>query len=375
VAERPDHYKILGVGKNASEEEIKKAYRKLARRYHPDRNPGDKAAEERFKEISQAHDVLSDAEKRKAYDRGGVLGGFGMPGGFDSSSFGGVGDILSDLFGRAGAGAGRGPGQGGVRGGPQRQARGRDLETEVSLSFDQAVNGAQVPLAVPTSQPCPTCNGSGAKPGTVPKVCPVCNGRGLESQSQGIFSMSQPCSNCHGSGTVIEDPCPTCNGTGAQRSVRRMRVNVPAGVRDGSRIRLAGKGEPGLRGAEPGDLYVITRVSESPVFKRAGDNLEVEVPLTIPEAIQGAVIEVPTLNGSKRLRVPAGTKHGTVQRLRGEGPQRLGGKGHGDLHYRFVIEVPASLSKEQSDAVDKLSEVMNGNPRARLFAASGQEAK
>jgi molecular chaperone DnaJ len=377
MADRPDYYKVLGVGKNASEAEIKKSYRKLARQYHPDRNPGDKAAEERFKEISQAHDVLSDAEKRKAYDRGGALGGFGMPGGFGAGgfdSFGGVGDILSDLFGRAGTGAGRGPGQGGVRGGPQRQARGRDLETEVSLGFEQAVNGAQVPLAVPTSQPCPTCNGSGAKPGTVPKVCPVCNGRGLESQSQGIFSMSQPCSNCHGSGTVIEDPCPTCNGTGAQRSVRRMRVNVPAGVRDGSRIRLAGKGEPGLRGAEPGDLYVITRVTESPVFKRAGDNLEVEVPLTIPEAIQGAVIEVPTLNGSKRLRVPSGTKHGTVQRLRGEGPQRLGGKGHGDLHYRFVIDVPASLSKEQSDAVDKLSEVMNGNPRARLFAASGQEA-
>ena len=176
---------------------------------------------------------------------------------------------------------------------------------------------------MPTSQPCPTCHGSGAKPGTVPRVCPVCNGRGLESQSQGIFSMSQPCSNCHGSGTVIEDPCTTCNGTGAQRSVRRMRVNIPAGVKDGSRIRLAGKGEPGLRGAEPGDLYVITRVAESPVFKRNGDNLEVEVPLTIPEAMQGAVIEVPTLNGSKRLRVPAGTKHGTVQRLRGEGPQRL----------------------------------------------------
>jgi molecular chaperone DnaJ len=369
VADRPDYYKVLGVGKNASEEEIKKAYRKLARQYHPDRNPGDKAAEERFKEVSQANDILSDAEKRKAYDRGGTLGGFGMPGGFDP---GGFGDILSDLFGRTGGAAGRS--QGGVRGGPQRQARGRDLETEVSLSFDQGVNGAQVPLAVPTSQPCPTCNGSGAKPGTVPKVCPVCNGRGLESQSQGIFSMSQPCSNCHGSGTVIEDPCPTCNGTGAQRSVRRMRVNIPAGVRDGSRIRLAGKGEPGLRGAEPGDLYVITRVAESPVFKRVGDNLEVEVPLTIPEAIQGAVIEVPTLNGSKRLRVPAGTKHGTVQRLRGEGPQRLGGKGRGDLHYRLVIDVPAALSPEQSEAVDKLSQVMNGNPRARLFTAPAQEA-
>ena len=368
MADRPDYYKVLGVGKNASEEEIKKAYRRLARQYHPDRNSGDKVAEERFKEISQANDVLSDAEKRKAYDRGGALGGFGMPGGFDPSSFGGgFGDILSDLFNRGGGGAaGRGPG--GVRSGPQRQARGRDLETEVSLSFDQAVNGAQVPLAVPTSQPCPTCNGSGAKPGTVPKVCPVCNGRGLESQSQGIFSMSQPCSNCHGSGTVIEDPCPTCNGTGAQRSVRRMRVNIPAGVRDGSRIRLAGKGEPGLRGAEPGDLYVITRVSESPVFKRVGDNLEVEVPLTIPEAIRGAVIEVPTLNGSKRLRVAAATKHGTVQRLRGEGPQRLGGKSRGDLHYRFVIDVPAVLSPEQSEAVDKLSTVMNGNPRARLFS-------
>ncbi|HEY2006322.1 MAG TPA: DnaJ C-terminal domain-containing protein, partial [Solirubrobacteraceae bacterium] len=241
------------------------------------------------------------------------------------------------------------------------------LETEVSLSFDQAVGGAQVPLAVPTSQPCPTCQGSGAKPGTVPRVCPVCDGRGIEAQSQGIFSMSQPCSNCHGSGTVIDDPCPTCKGTGAQRSIRRMRVNVPAGVKDGSRIRLAGKGEPGLRGAGPGDLFVITRVSESPVFKRNGDNLEVEVPLSIPEALQGAVIEVPTLNGAKRLRVAPGTKHGTVQRLRGEGPQRLGGKGHGDIHYRFVIDVPASLSPEQSEAVDRLSMVMNGNPRARLF--------
>ncbi len=370
MPDRPDYYKVLGVGKNATEEEIKKAYRKLARQYHPDRNPGDKRSEERFKEISQAHDVLSDADKRKAYDRGAGPFGFGGPGGFDPSSFGGVGDILSDLFGRAGGAAGRG--QGGVRGGQPRQARGRDLETEVSLSFDQAVNGAQVPLAVPTSQPCPTCHGSGAKPGTVPKVCPVCNGRGLESQSQGIFSMSQPCSNCHGSGTVIEDPCPTCGGTGAQRSVRRMRVNIPAGVRDGSRIRLAGKGEPGLRGAEPGDLFVITRVAESPVFKRAGENLEVEVPLTIPEALRGAVIEVPTLNGSKRLRVPPGTKHGTVQRLRGEGPQRLGGKARGDIHYRFVLEVPASLSPEQSEAVERLSQVMNGDPRARLFAAAGE---
>jgi molecular chaperone DnaJ len=370
MADRPDYYKELGVGKNASDEEIKKAYRKLARQYHPDSNAGDKQAEERFKRISQAHDVLSDPDKRKAYDRGsGPFGGFA--GGFDPGSFsGGFGDIISDLFGRAGGAGGRG--QGSVRGQP-RKSRGRDLETEVSLSFDQAVNGAQVPLAVPTSQPCPTCHGSGAKPGTTPRVCPVCEGRGIESESQGIFSISQPCSNCHGSGTVIDEPCPTCNGTGAQRSVRRLRVNIPAGVRDGSRIRLAGKGEPGLRGAEPGDLFVITRVSESTVFKRNGDNLEVEVPLTIPEALKGGVIEVPTLKGSKRLKVPAGTKHGTVQRLRGEGPQRLNGKGRGDIHYRFVIEVPASLSPEQSEAVERLSQVMNGDPREKLFAATAAD--
>jgi molecular chaperone DnaJ len=368
MAQRPDYYKILGVGKNASEEEIKKAYRKLARQYHPDRNDGDKRSEERFKEISQAHDVLSDAEKRKAYDRGsGPFGNFGGAGGFDPGAFtGGFGDILSNLFGNA-TGAARGR-----QGGGRAQApRGRDLETEVSLTFEQSVNGSQVPLAVPTSQPCPTCQGSGANPGSKPKVCPVCEGRGVEAQSQGIFSISQPCSNCQGTGTIIEDPCPTCQGSGAQRSIRRLRVNIPAGVREGSRIRLAGKGETGVRGSEPGDLYVITRVADSPVFKWSGENLEVEVPLTIPEAIQGAVIEVPTLKGSKRLRVPRGTKHGTVQRLRGEGPAHLSGKGRGDIHYRFVIDVPASLSPEQDEAVDRLSKVMNGNPRAKLFAQAG----
>jgi len=367
MAARPDYYKVLGVGKNASDEEIKKAYRKLARKYHPDRNAGDKQAEERFKEISQAHDVLSDAEKRKAYDRGGgPFGSFGGgTGGFDPSSFGGnFGDILSNLFGGTAGGARGRTGPGRTR---ADQQRGRDLETEVALTFDQAVNGAQVPLAVPTSQPCPTCHGTGAKPGTSPKVCPVCNGRGVEAQSQGIFSISQPCSNCHGTGTVIEDPCPTCGGSGAQRTVKRLRVNIPAGVREGSRIRLAGKGEAGLRGSQPGDLFVVTRVQDSPVFKWVGDNLEVEVPLTIPEAISGAVVEVPTISGRKRLRVAPGTKHGTIQRLRGEGPPKLGGKARGDLRYRFVIDVPQSLSPEQQEAVDRLSRVMNGNPRARLL--------
>jgi molecular chaperone DnaJ len=375
MADRPDYYKILGVGKNASDAEIKKAYRKLARKYHPDQNAGDKQAEEKFKEISQANDILSDPDKRKQYDRGGSpFASFGAPGGFDPGAFsGGISDILSNLFGGGGGPGGQAaPGRGGGARGRASVQRGRDLETEVTLDFDQAVNGTQVPLAVPTSQPCPTCRGTGAKPGTQPKVCPVCQGRGIESQSQGIFSISQPCSNCHGSGTVIDDPCPTCNGTGAKRGVRRLRVNIPAGVKDGSRIRLKGKGEAGGAGVEPGDLFVITRVKESPIFRRAGDNFEVEVPLTIPEAIRGGVIEVPTLSGSKRLRVPRGTKHGTVQRLRGEGPPRLSGKGRGDIHYRFVIDVPASLSKEQSDAVDKLSEVMNGNPREQLFAEQAQ---
>jgi molecular chaperone DnaJ len=381
MAARPDYYKILGVGKNASDEEIKKAYRKLARKYHPDTNAGNKEAEERFKQISQAHDVLSDADKRKAYDRGGTpFGQFtnAAGGGFDPSAFsGGFGDILSNLFGGGGARGDQGGSAGGVRGGTrQRPVRGRDLETEVSLTFDQAVNGAQVSLSVPTSQPCPTCHGTGAKPGTSPRVCPVCNGSGMESQSQGIFSMSQPCSNCHGQGTVIDDPCPTCHGSGAQRSVRKLRANIPAGVKDGSRIRLAGKGEPSpvhpSAGADPGDLYVITRVGDSPVFKRAGDNLEVEVPLTIPEALLGAIIEVPTLSGTKRLKVPRGTKSGTVQRLRGEGPARLGGKGRGDIRYRFVIDVPASLSEEQSAAVDRLAQVMSSNPRERLMRDAAQ---
>jgi molecular chaperone DnaJ len=371
-----DLYAVLGVDRKASPEDIKKAYRKLARRYHPDRNPDDTAAEERFKEVQAAYDVLSDADKRKQYDRGGFAGIGGRPGagaggsgaggfgGFDASGFG---DILSNLFGGGAAGGRQGAGR---RAG--RAERGNDLEAEVSVAFDQAVEGAQVPLSVPTSERCTTCHGTGAKPGTAPKVCPRCQGRGLESQGQGLFSISQPCSQCNGGGTVIEDPCPTCHGAGSVRTVKRYRVNIPAGVREGSKVRLAGKGEPGRNGGPPGDLFVITHVQDSPVFKRKGDNLEVEVPLTIPEAIRGAEVEVPTLHGRKRLRVPAGTHHGTVQRLRGEGPPKLGGKGNGDIHYRFVIDVPARLSQEQSEAVERLSQVMNGNPRSKLFATAGQ---
>src|SRR5215211_6357953 len=361
-----DPYAVLGVDRKASAEEIKKAYRKLARQYHPDRNPDDPSAEERFKEIQSAYDIVGDPDKRKQYDRGGIFfGSGGRPGSGGGAGAGGFGDILSNLFG---GGAGR-TGEAGTAGGRRtRPDRGADIEAEVTISFDQAIEGTQVPLSVAASQRCSTCHGTGAKPGTAPKVCPRCQGRGLESQGQGLFSISQPCTRCGGAGTVIEDPCPTCHGEGAVCTPKRYRVNIPAGVREGSRVRLAGKGEPGRDGGPAGDLYVITRVKDSPVFKRKGDNIEVEVPLTIPEAIRGADVEVPTLHGSKRLRVPAGTQHGTVQRLRGEGPPKLGGKGRGDIHYRFVIDVPASLSSEQSEAVEKLSQVMNGNPRAKLFA-------
>jgi molecular chaperone DnaJ len=357
-----DPYKALGVDRKASDEEIKKAYRKLARQYHPDANHGDKDAEERFKEIQEAYSILSDAEKRKQYDSGGgIFGGGGFdPGSFRTGTgggFGGFGDILSDLFGG-----------GGGRGGAAGPERGRDLETEVHISFEQAMEGAQIPVSVPLSAPCPTCHGTGAKPGTQPTICSRCQGRGVEAESQGLFSITQPCRQCGGTGTEIKDPCPTCDGSGRTRQVKRYRVNIPAGVREGSRVRLAGKGEAGPRGGASGDLYVVTHVTDSPIFRRKGDNLEVEVPITIPEAIRGATIEVPTLAGTKRIRVPSGTQHGTVQRLRGEGPPKLNGKGRGDIHYRLSIEVPSELSKEQAEIVDELATVIDGNPRERLLA-------
>jgi molecular chaperone DnaJ len=367
-----DLYKVLGVSKKASDEEIKKAHRKLVRKYHPDRNPDDAAAEEKFKEIQGAYDTLSDPEKRKEYDQGGMFAGagFGGPGGPGGGAFGGgfpggggggadFGDILSGIFGRGG---------GGGRARPEQQ-RGRDLETEISLSFDQAVNGAQVSVSVPKAERCTTCHGSGAKPGTAPITCPRCEGRGVDAESQGFFSISQPCPQCGGAGQIIEDPCPTCGGSGLTKQTKRYKVNIPAGVKDGARIRLAGKGEAGPRGGPPGDLYVVTRVAASPVFKRLdGGNLEVTVPITIAEALRGATIEVPTLNGTKKIKVPAGTKHGTVQRLRGEGPPKPRGNGHGDIRYRLDIEMPQELTEEQEKAVEELAEALNGaDPRAELL--------
>lgn len=360
-----DPYEVLGVSKEASDDEIKKAYRKLARQWHPDRNPDDDKAEERFKEVQSAYDTLSDPEKRQAYDQGGFFGGGGFnPGaggaGFAGGGFQDFGDVLSNLFGRSGGG------------GARSSVPGNDLDAEIALSFDQAIHGAQVQVAVPMTAACETCGGSGAAAGTTPVTCERCGGRGVDAESQGFFSISQPCSACGGRGQIIEEACADCGGAGVGRTTKKFRVNIPAGVHDGSRIRLAGKGEPSPYGGPPGDLYVTTRVAPSPVFKQRSDgNLEVDLPVSVIEAMRGATIEVPTLSGSKRIKIPAGTQHGTSQRLKGEGPPRPKGSGRGDIHYRVKIEVPKDLNDAQREALDGLAESMNGHdPREDLLKAT-----
>ncbi len=359
-----DFYEALGVSKKASAEEIKKAHRKLVREYHPDRNPGDKKAEERFKEIQQAYDVLSDPEKRKAYDSGGGIFGAGGPqggagpfGGQGGGFTGDIGDIFSTIFNRSGGGQ------------PENPMKGRDLETDVRISFDDAMSGSQITVTIPKSETCPTCSGSGAEPGTATETCPRCQGRGIDSQGQGFFSISQPCPECGGTGQHVPNPCHTCRGSGVTHQTKRYKVNVPAGVSDGTRIRVAGKGEAGQRGAPAGDLFVTIQVAPSPVFKRLDDgNLEVNVPITVTEALRGGTVEVPTLTGTKRIRVKPGTQHGSVQRLKGEGPPRRSSKTRGDIRYRLEIVVPTSLTDDQRRAVDQLAETMNGaDPRAELL--------
>ena len=357
-------YETLGVAKTASADEIKKAYRKLARQYHPDRNPGDDAAEERFKEVQNAYDLLSDPEKRKQYD---TFGANGMPG---AGGFGGAGfnfDIgdLGDLFGGLFGGGRRG---GGTRARAERGMRGADLEAVVNLSFEDSLRGIETKIPVEVDTACRECGGSGAKPGTAPTICPECNGRGVKVESQGLFGLSQPCPRCRGNGTVIEDPCPRCHGSGRERRTKRYTVKIPAGVKDGTKIRLRGKGEPGMNGGPPGDLNVVTRVAASPIYERRDADLVVNVPITFTEAALGAKVEVPTPEGRVTLKVPAGSEDGKLLRIRGRGAPKLSGGGKGDVLARLRIDVPKKLTKAEREALEQLQKAERGNPRERLFS-------
>jgi molecular chaperone DnaJ len=356
-----DLYEILGVEKDADPGEIKKAYRKLARTYHPDKNPDDKAAEERFKEVQGAYDVLSDPEKRRAYDQNGFRAFSGEPGAgglrFDVGDLGDLGDLFGGIFGggRAGARA-------------QRGRPGRDVEVVVNVSFEDSLTGLETRIPVDVESACSTCGGTGAEPGTSPVICPECRGRGVVSESQGFFALSQPCPRCGGNGTVIEKPCATCAGSGRARRTRRYKVKIPAGAKDGTRIRLKGKGEAGYGGGPSGDLYVVTRVQPSPLYERRGADLVIEVPVTYAEAALGAEIEVPTPDGPISLKVPSGAQEGKLLRVRGRGAPKLNESGRGDLLARIRISVPTRLSKAEREAIENLQKVTRENPRERLTA-------
>jgi molecular chaperone DnaJ len=360
-------YEILGVAKGASDDEVKKAYRRLARQYHPDKNPGDKGAEERFKEVQAAYDVLSNPEKRKAYDDYGSPDGrvrFGPGGEGVTFDFGDLGD-LSDLFG--GLFGGRMRGAGGAPRQP-RGERGTDVEVEVSLSFEDSLKGIETTLPVSLESSCHVCGGSGAKAGTAPVVCPQCGGRGVVSESQGLFALSSPCPRCRGNGTIIEEPCSNCRGAGRERRTRRFKVKLPAGVKDGTRIKLRGKGEAGYGGGPAGDLYVVTRVQSSKLYRRRGEaDLEIDVPVTFSEAALGATVEVPTPDGPVSLKVPSGTEDGRLLRIRGRGAPKLKGSGKGDVIARVHVTVPKKLSKAEKEAIEKLQEVSREDPREKAF--------
>ena len=361
-----DLYDVLGVAKTASPDEIKKAYRKLARKYHPDKNAGDKEAEDRFKEIQAAYDVLGDAKKREEYDRvgPGIFSRAGGPGGFNVDFGGNLRDLgdLGDLFGglfenaRTRTSRRRSP----------RGERGRDIEAVVNLSFDDSLKGVATKVPVELETACSTCKGSGAEAGTSPVMCPECRGRGVVAENQGFFALSQTCPRCRGSGTVVEKPCRTCGGSGRERRTKRYTVRIPAGVKDGTRLRLKGKGEAGFGGGPPGDLHVVVHVTPSPLFQRRRDDLVVDVPVTYAEAALGATVEVPTTDGAISLKVPPGSQEGKLLRVRGRGAPRLNGSGRGDLLARLRIAVPTKLTKEEREALENLQRVSRHDPRERL---------
>jgi molecular chaperone DnaJ len=367
-----DYYKTLGVEPSSTAKEITKAYRKLARDLHPDKNPGDAVAEEKFKEIASAYDVLGDDTKRKEYDEVRTMGpmagmgGRGAPGagGFtfnvDDMGGGGLGDLFGNMFGRGGQGRGRGGASSGV--GPRR---GADITAQLTVDFKDAVSGITTTLFLTTDAQCSTCNGSGAKPGTAPSMCSACGGRGVVDDNQGMFSFSTPCRVCGGQGVRIEDPCPTCRGSGVEKRQREVKTRIPAGVKDGQTIRLKGRGGPGRNGGPAGDLLVELKVMPHPLFGRSGNNLTVTVPITYAEAALGGDIDVPTLDGtSVTLRLRPGTQTGSRHRVKGKGIET---KHHtGDLIVTVNVQVPTDLSNEQRAAIEQLAAATTVNPRNSL---------
>lgn len=350
-----DYYEVLGIEKNASETEIKKAYRKLARQYHPDVNPGDKQAEDKFKEIGEAYEVLNDPEKRKRYDQFGHAGtdpnGFGgYGGGFgNAGDFGGFGDIFDMFFGGSAQQQTRGP------------QRGSDLRLDLELTFKEAAFGVEKDINLPRYETCETCHGSGAKPGTSPTKCSRCNGTGQVRTTQktvfGHFQTVTTCPECGGVGQKITNPCPDCRGSGRVRRTKKLHIKVPAGVDSGSRIRLAGEGEPGEKGAPNGDLYVYIEVKPHEIFERSGEDIYMEMPITFVQAALGATIKVPSLEGKVELKIPAGTQTNTVFRMRGLGIPRLRGSGRGDQHVKAIVVTPTKLTEEQQKVLEQFAKI------------------
>jgi molecular chaperone DnaJ len=344
-----DYYEVLGVPRNASEQEIKSAYRKLALKHHPDRNRGDKQSEERFKEAAEAYGILGDPDKRRLYDAYGHAGVAGAAGGgFDPTIFADFSDILGDFFGFGDAfGRRRGP------------RRGADLRYNLEVSFEEAAFGTEAQIRIPRSETCTACAGTGAAPGTQPSRCPTCRGAGQVTFQQGFFSVARTCSHCRGTGRIVSEPCGTCRGEGQTTTERTLQIRIPPGVDTGSQLRIGGEGEAGALGGPPGDLYVVLRLTEHAYFKRDGTHLFCELPVSVPQAVLGATLEVQTLDGGKaRLVVPEGTQSGTVLRLKGQGVPHLGGRGRGDLHVLVRVAVPKRLTPEQRRLFEQLARTL-----------------
>ena len=367
MAEKRDYYEVLGIQKGASEDEIKKAYKKLARKYHPDMNPGDKEAEEKFKEVNEANEVLSDPEKKARYDQFGFAGvdpnygaGQGGAGGF-GGGFGGVdlGDLFGDIFG---GGFGFGSSS---RANPKAPQRGESIRASVSISFTEAAFGCEKSVTIERSEQCPTCKGSGCAPGTTPEICPDCHGSGtVQTRRQtpmGVFASNGPCRKCGGTGRLIHQPCSDCRGSGAVRKRRTIKVNIPAGIDHGQTISLRGQGGAGKNGGPAGDLLITVMVQPHEIFRRDGVDVFCEAPITFTQAVLGAELEIPTIDGKVKYSIPEGTQTGTVFRLKGKGVPVLNGRGRGDQYVTVVIETPRSLNKEQKEALRRFSETLGEN--------------